>query len=356
MNSLDFSHEYVERARSYHRPRYYLTFVRIALSVAVLFALRELGDAFDGAGWAGAAALWALVVVLALDLVSFPLDVWSGFLRERRWGFLQQGFGGWLADRAKAAGIAVALGAAAWTAVVGLGRLWPSWWVLPAACGAAVVTLFLSFVAPVVLEPLFNSFRPLEDALLAERLGSLAERAGAPVLEVLVSDASKRTTKVNAYVSGLGASRRVVLWDTLLSAVGTPEVEVVVAHELGHRRMRHVAKFSIVGMALAAAIVVLLRIVIGTPQPDDLPTAVLLVLAAQAVIGPCFSAYSRRYERQADRFALDVTGDLPAFERVMVELAQRNLSDVQPPRLVYLLLFSHPTAPERLALGRAAAS
>jgi STE24 endopeptidase len=356
LNYLDFSHDEVERATRYHRPRYYVSLARVVLSVGVLFGLRPLGDAFDGAGWAGAAALWALVVVGALDVVSFPLDVWSGFVRERRWGFSEQSFGAWLADRAKGSAIGVVLGALAWLAVVGLARLWPSWWVVPAAIGGAVVTLFLSFIAPVVLEPLFNTFRPLDDPVLAERLGALAERAGAPVREVLVADASKRTNKVNAYVSGLGASRRVVLWDTLLTAVGTPEIETVVAHELGHRRLRHVAKFSVVAMTLAAAVVVLVRLAIGTPHPDDLPTAVLLVLAAQAVISPCFSAYSRRYERQADRFALEVTGDVPAFERVMVELARHNLGDVSPPRLAYYLVFTHPTAPERLALARAAAS
>jgi Zn-dependent protease with chaperone function len=361
LNSLDFSHEEVARATRYHRPRYYVLFARVVIAVAVLLALREVGDGLDALGWAGASALWAAIVVAGLDVVLLPLDVWSGWIRERRWGFSQQSLADWLADRAKASAIGVVLAAAAWVAVVGLARPWPSLWVLPAAAGAALVTLFLSFVAPVVLEPLFNRFRPLEDAELAARLGALAERAGAPVREVLVADASRRTTKVNAYVSGLGASRRVVVWDTLLAAVGAPEVEVVVAHELGHRRLRHVAKFSAVGMAIAAAVVVLVRLVVGTPAPGDLPTAVLLVLAAQAVVAPCFAAYSRRYERQADRFALDVTGDLPAFERVMIELARRNLSDVAPPRLAYLLLFTHPTAPQRLeharlALARAAAS
>lgn len=353
MNSLDFSHEDVERAATYHRPRYLLLPVRAALSVGVLFALRAVGDGLDGLGWAGAAAVWAVVVVLALDLVSFPLDVWSGWIRERAWGFSQQTLGAWLADQAKGAAIGIVLAVAAWEAIVGLGRLWPSWWVVPAAIGAALVTLFLSFLAPIVLEPLFNKFRPLDDGELAARLRNVADRAGAPVQEVLVADASKRTTKVNAYVSGLGASRRVVVWDTLLSAVGTPEIEVVVAHELGHRKLRHVAKFSAVAMALAAAVVVLVRLVIGTPSAGELPTAVLLVLAAQAVIAPFFAAYSRRYERQADRFALDVTRDLSAFEHVMIELAKRNLGDLRPPRLAYLFLFSHPTAPERLELARA---
>ena len=355
MNYLDFSHEDVERSSRYHRPRYYLLFARIACAVGTLLALRTVGDGLDSLGWAASAAVWAVIFVVGFDLVSFPLDVWSGWIREREWGFSQQSLAAWLADRAKTAGVAVLLAAAAWLAIVGLARVWPSWWVLPAAAGAALVTVFLSFVAPIVLEPLFNRFRPLDDGELATRVVALAARAGAPVREVLVADASRRTTKVNAYVSGLGASRRVVVWDTLLDAVGTAEVEVVVAHELGHRQLRHVAKLSAVGMAIAAGVVVVVRLVVGTPAPGDLPTAVLLVLAAQAVVAPFFSACSRRYERQADRFALAATGDLPAFERVMIALARKNLGDLAPPRLAYLFLFTHPTAPERLALARAAA-
>jgi STE24 endopeptidase len=163
MNSLDFSHEDVERATRYHRPRYYLLFARLALSVGALFALREVGGRLDGLGWAGAAAVWAVVVVAALDLLSLPLDAWSGWAREREWGFSRQSFGAWLLDRAKASAVGIVLAALAWVAIVGLAHVWPSGWVLPAALGAAFVVLFLSFIAPVVLEPLFNTFRPLDD-------------------------------------------------------------------------------------------------------------------------------------------------------------------------------------------------
>jgi len=352
MNSLDFSHDEIERATRYHRPRYYLLFVRAAVTVSVVLLLRLVGRDLDGLGWAGAAVVWAAVVVAALDLASLPLDVWSGYVRERSWGFSTQTLGAWLGDQAKGIAVTVVLAALAWLGLVGLGRAFPSWWVLPAAVAAALVVAVLLFVSPVVLEPIFNTFRPLEDETLAARLLALAESAGAPVREVLVADASRRTNKVNAYVSGLGASRRVVVWDTLLEAVDAAGVALVVAHELGHRRLRHVAKFSAVAMAIAAGTVVLVWIFIGTAQPADLPTAVLVVLAAQVVVAPFFVAYSRRYERQADRFALTVTHDLPSFERVMIELAKRNLGDLRPPRLAYLFLFSHPTAPERLELAR----
>lgn len=349
MNSLDFSQEEVQRASRYHRPRYLALVVRTALSVATLFVLRTVGRDLDGAGWAGSAAVWAVLVTVALELVSLPLDWWSGYVRERSWGFSTQTLRDWLADQAKGLAVGVVLTTAAWVAVVALAHVWPSWWVVPAAAGAALVVLFLSFIAPVVLEPLFNRFEPLADAELAAQLHAVAERAQTPVRDILVADASRRTTKVNAYVSGLGKSRRVVLWDTLLEQEDAAGVGVVLAHELGHRRMRHVAKFSAVAMTLGAAVVVVVRFVVGTPVARDLPTVVLLVLAAQAVIAPFFTALSRRYERQADAFAIEVTGEATTFAQMMTSLARTNLSDLAPPKLAYLFLFSHPTPRERLA-------
>jgi STE24 endopeptidase len=354
VNFTDFSQEEIERASRYHRPRYTLLFVRATLTVGVSVALFLLvGRDLDGAGWAGAASLWAVLLVLALDLVGLPLDVWHGYLRERAWGFSTQTLRGWIADHLKGLAISVGLTAGAWTAMVAIARGWPSWWVVPAAAGAALVVIFLLFVSPIVLEPIFNSFRPLEDAALAQRLSALAERAGAPVKTVLVADASRRTNKVNAYVSGLGASRRVVVWDTLLEASDPDGVALVVAHELGHRRLRHVAKLTAAAMAAAVAVVVVLRLVLTTPRGRDLPIALIVVLASEVVLLPVLSALSRRFERQADLFALRTTGELTTFEHVMTTLARRNLGDLEPPRWAYWFMFSHPTAPERLALARA---
>jgi STE24 endopeptidase len=176
-----------------------------------------------------------------------------------------------------------------------------------------------------------------------------------PVREVLVADASRRTTKVNAYVSGIGRTRRVVLFDTLLQAADPGAVQVVVAHELGHRRDGHVAKLTLLAMAGAAVAVAVLWAVLGTRMgdPRTLPEALLLLLALE-LVGLAPGAWlSRRFERAADRCSLDLTEEPSAFARAHLELARRNLSDLEPPRLVYLLLFSHPTPPERLALGRA---
>jgi STE24 endopeptidase len=363
VNSLDFSQEEIERASRYHGPRYRSLAAGTALSVAVYALLawpaRGLFRPLSGLGWAGAAAAWAGIVVAVSDLAALPLSFWNGLVRERRWGFSTQSGRAWLADQAKGLAISLVLTAAAWTGAVGLARWLPHWWPAVAAAGLALAVLVLSFLAPVVLEPMFNRFRPLEDELLAGKLRALAARAGVAVRDVLVADASRRTTKVNAYVSGLGGTRRVVLYDTLLAAAGEPELKLVVAHELGHRRDRHVVKGTLIGMAGAGAAVVLLWAVLGTARvasPRELPVVLLLFVALELAALAPGAALSRRWERAADRIALELTGDVEAFERIQVELARKNLSDLAPPRLVYLLLFTHPTARERLALGRAWAS
>jgi STE24 endopeptidase len=354
-----FSAEEVERARRYHRPLYLALLLDVALAVGVLAVLAwaPVGDRLFSVvaslPAAAAAAGYAALVVICSSLVRMPLAFWRGWSRERRWGFSTQSAGSWLADRAKGLAVSIVLAAAAWAAVVALARAFPGWWALPAGVALALAVLFLSFVAPVVLEPLFNRFRPLADEELAADLRGLSEQAGVPVRDVLVADASRRTTKVNAYVSGLGGTRRVVLFDTLLEAADRGAVRVVVAHELGHRRERHVAKLTLLAMAGAAGAVAVLWAVLGTRvgDPRTLPEALLLLTALELAALPAGSWLSRRYERAADRCSLDLTGDSAAFARAHTELARRNLSDLDPPRAAYVVLFSHPTPPERLAAG-----
>jgi STE24 endopeptidase len=357
---LDFSHEDVERASRYHRPLYLLFAVRLAIA-AVLYSLLawspvgdRLFDLVGGLGWAGAAALWALIVVGLTTLVGLPLDLWN-LRHEREWEFSRESNATWAGDKLKGLAISVVLTGGVWVAAVGLGRAFPGWWALPAAVALGILTVFLSFVAPVVLEPLFNHFEPLADERLVAELRAVAEKAGVPIQQVLVADASKRTTKSNAYVSGLGATRRVVVWDTLLQKAGEPELKLIVAHELGHRRERHPAKLTAIFVAAGAVGVLALWALIGTPEPRDLAVALLLFTALEVVGLPLLTALFRRYERQADRWSLELTNDLPAFEQTHISLARDNLGDLAPPRWAYLMLFTHPTAPERLAFGRALA-
>ena len=361
-------------ARRYHDPRYRAIAADVALGLALVAAL-----AFTPAGQAlagvveplpaalGAFALGASVTVLSA-LVRLPLSAWLGLTHERAFGFSRQTWQEYALDRVKSVTIGAVLTGAGMAGLVGAAVLFPSWWPLVAAIGAALLVLLLSFVAPVLLEPVFNRFRPLEDEGLRDAVMRLADDAGVPVREVLVADASRRTTKLNAYVSGLGATRRVVLYDTLLERATTPEVLTVVAHELGHRRYRHVALGTGIAMAAAAGFVLVLWILlssgsvleaIGAAGPDD-ARVVPLVLFAGSLLGlllaPPQAALSRSWEYACDRFAVRQTGDLRAFESAFECLSEANLPDPAPPRLVYLWLFSHPTIEERVAAARRVAT
>src|SRR5436189_2000333 len=264
MGDLDFSHEEVDRAARYHGRLYFAAAARFLLSVLVYSLLEwswigdRLWDAVGGLGWAGSAAAFAAVVLVVAELVCLPLDLWRGLFYERRWGFSTQSARAWASDEAKGLAIALVLGAGAWTAAVGLARALPSWWWVPAAAGLALLVVLLSFGAPVVLEPLFNRFEPLADERLADELRALAERAGVPIRDVLVVDASRQTQKQGAYISGLGRTCRVVIFDTLLDGADARQLKLVVAHELGHRRDGHLLKLTAAGaIGVAASIVAL---------------------------------------------------------------------------------------------------
>lgn len=344
-----FTRDEVERGRRYHRPRYAALTANLAVGLAVTGGIAAVRPDLP-LPWAAEAAALTVIVVAATALAEAPLAFRVGFLHERRWGLSTETVRGWLADRAKGLAVGLVITSAGVLAVVGLARALPAAWPLAAGAAAAALVLLLGFVAPVVLEPLFNKFRPLEDERLRDRLFRLAEQAGAPVRAVLVADASRRTTKLNAYVSGLGASRRVVLFDTLLERAGADEVAVVVAHELGHRRERHVAKLTVLGMAGAAVGVAFVWAVLGAGagDPRNVPLLLLLLGGLEVVGLPLAAAVARRYERVADRISIELTRDPAAFERVFRRLAEENVADLAPP-LAIRLISTHPPVPERIA-------
>jgi STE24 endopeptidase len=344
-----FTPEQVQRSRRYHRPLYVAQTVDLVLALLVLVLLAAFADWVIGPWWL-AAPILAVITVTISALVRLPVSFWSGFLYERRWGFSTQSLGAWALDFLRKLLLGWAFAIVPVLGVVALAHAFPSWWPAVAAPLAALFVLVVGFLAPVVLEPFFNRFAPLEDAELARDLRALADRAGVPVRDVLVCDASRRTTKVNAYVSGLGSTRRVVLFDTLLGRAGRPELELVLAHELGHRRARHVVKATVLGMSGAVAGTLVVWALLEDPQdPAIAPLVLLISLVLELVTLPFWTALSRRWEREADRFSLELTHDRDAFIAVHHDLATANLSDLDPPRLVYRLLFTHPTPPERIA-------
>jgi STE24 endopeptidase len=225
--------------------------------------------------------------------------------------------------------------------------------------------VLFSFVFPLLVEPIFNQFTPMEAGPLRDRLVAMADRDGVPVKDVLVADASRRTNALNAYVSGLGPTRRIVVYDTLLREATPAEVEAVVAHELGHAKDSDVLTGTLIG-ALGAAAAVCVVFLLGTwtgllrragveSITDPRAIALLLALATLAglVASPLQSYVSRLIEARADAHALAVTNDPATVETMEQRLATTNLADVDPPWLEYVMFASHPSTVERIAAARA---
>lgn len=338
---------------------YWAAVVELGFAATFLAALAwgVAGSALDPrwlVWWARTLGYASIIIVLCVALLT-PLAFWRGYLREHRFGFSTQTWRGWLIDRLKAVGISLVLVPPLLVVLVALARTLPGWWVIPAAAAFALIVFLFSFLAPVLLAPLFNRFMSLDREPLQSQLHTLARAAGVPVEAVLIEDTSRRTRKANAYVTGLGRTRRLVVSDTLLADASPREIHVVVAHELGHRRMHHVLLGTLLSLAGVIVTTIVLWALLGTgvADPHRLPLLLLIVLGLMLATGPAANALSRRWEQRADRFALELTGDRAAYEQTFRRLAGSNLTDLDPPKLIYLLLFTHPTPPQRLAAATA---
>jgi STE24 endopeptidase len=227
------------------------------------------------------------------------------------------------------------------------------------------VTLLLSFAYPVVVEPLFNRFTPLADGPLRTEILALAKASHVHVSDVLVADASERTTALNAYVSGFGSTRRIVIYDTLLTSTSNREIELIVAHELGHASTNDVLVGTIeaaIGAALAVVVLFLvlrpplLRRPVGAGSAGD-PAVVPLLLGLAALTAfmvlPLQNTVSRQMEARADAHSLDVTHDPDGFIRLQQSLAVTNLAHLDPSPVLQFWFGSHPTTMRRIGMGEA---
>jgi STE24 endopeptidase len=362
----------LERAESFAaalRPAS-LTSLVLGLLVSVVLGLTPLGARLVhavarpfGGGHAARVLLGSAAVVVVGRLATLPVSAYAEVLRHR-YGLSTRGWGLWLRDVAVSTAISAAVTALALAGLLWLARRAPrTWWAWAAAVAAGFVVVG-SFLYPVVIEPAFNRFEPLPAGELRTRLLDLAEGNGTPVQDVLVSDASRRTTALNAYVSGFGSTRRVVLYDTTLERLPEDGVVSIVAHELGHVVHRDVLTGTLVGaLGTGAAVALsgwllswtpLLRRV-GAQSPAD-PAVVPLVLLLLSVGGllstPVQNLVSRQVETRADLRALELTGDAAAFVEMQRQLSTTNLSDPDPPEAWHWFFGSHPTAAQRIAFAQ----
>ena len=303
--------------------------------------------------------LYVLLLIALNEIVSLPIAFHSGFVVERRYGLSRESFGAWLGDQAKAMALGAGLSIGAAAIVYGSMRVSLAWWWLIAGGAFALVIVSLANLAPVVLLPLFYRVQPLGREALRTRLLALAERAGARVLGAYEWGLGDKTRKANAALAGLGSTRRILVSDTMLREYSDEEIEVVLAHELAHHVHGDIWK----GIALEAALIVAgfafaARILEAAAGPaglrgvSDVAGIPILLLAAGAVSMatlPAAHALSRAYERNADRFALDLTNNPGAFVSAMRRLGAQNLAEEHPSKIVQWLFYSHPPLAERIA-------
>lgn len=331
----------------------------LAVAATGLFGLldRALRDAGLGGYWLGAAFL--ALIMAAQSILLAPFSIHATFGIERRFGFNTTAPSTWLLDRLKGALLSAALGLPLlyllYRFIDGAGALWWFW----AAVVFSVIDLVLSVLYPALIAPLFNRFSPLAEGSLRERIGELSGRLGFRVNGIFVMDGSRRSRHSNAYFTGLGRTKRIVLYDTLLGQLSEDEILAVLAHEIGHEKKRHVIAMTAVSIALSFVGFWVLALLMdwdalyrafGFAGPSK--HALILVVSLLSgpgtfVLTPLLSWWSRRHEYQADAYAAAAT-DPASLSSALVKLNAENASNLWPHPLYAAWYYSHPTLVERL--------
>ncbi len=364
-----------DKASRYHRLKRRAAVASVALTAAMLAGLVASGGALELAAFARrvvhaapagfsatSVALYVAILVALHEAFMLPIAWYQEFVLDRRYGLSLELPRAWVRDHAKAVALGFLLSVVgAEVAFVSMQASSAWWWLICAAAFTAGIAL-LAKLAPVVLLPLFYRFTPLERASLRTRLVSLSERAGVPVLGVYEWALGEKTRRANAALVGTGGTRRIIVSDTLLAEYSDDEIEVILAHEIGH----HVHRDMLVGLAtesalLVAALFAAARVLarfwqrLGFQGPDDIAALPLLLLAGGAttlLATPAVNALSRWNERRADRYALTLTRQPAAFISAMKRLGTQNLAEHHPSKAALWLFYTHPPIEQRIQAAR----
>jgi Zn-dependent protease with chaperone function len=362
--------ELSERARAWYR------FGNLRWTLGVLFGLlvpgvilmtgfsaklRDRTSAWGRRPWVALLSFLALYSVIVF-LAELPLSYWGSYMLPHEFGLSEQRLGKWLGDELKGLMLGVF---ALWLFVPG--TLWfirkspDRWWVWTSLVAIPIAFLLL-MLTPVFIAPLFNDFGPMKDPSLEAEILALAERAGIEGSRVFEVEKSLDTNTVNAYVTGLGSTKRIVLWDTIIARLERDELLVVMGHEMGHYVLGHVIS-SMMLLALAIPLTLYLfhtlarrliaryRARFGFDTFGDvaaLPLFSVLITAFSLAVAPLSNVWSRHQEHESDRFALEITHDNHACARAFAELARSNLGNPRPGPLFVLWRASHPPLGDRI--------
>ena len=305
-------------------------------------------------------ALYFLVLMLSYSAISAPLSIYHGYILPHRYGLSHQSWRSWLNDQAKEMGLGLSLGTGLIVVIYLFLEAFPqTWWLLSFALMALLIVV-LTRLAPVLILPLFYKLEPIGNAELRQRLLNLAERCHIRVKDVFQIGLGSKTSTGNAMLMGWGNTRRIAISDTVLQRYAPEEIEVIMAHELGHQHHRDIARLIVAQSALILLGFYLVHIALEWAVPildfegiSDIATFPLLVLVLAAVfliLAPLANAYSRRLEMDADMYALTVTDNPEAFGAMLTKLTDQNLAESRPSRWMELLFYDHPPYYRRMEL------
>jgi STE24 endopeptidase len=361
-----------DKASRYHRLKRRSAVALTAITVvglAVLLAggslrVRDVASGISGedAFAPSTVAIYVLLVMAAYQAATIPIIFFQTFVLDRRYGLSSEPLRLWVADHAKAALLSGGLALAAAQMVYFALRMSPKWWWAASAASFVAATVLLARFAPTVLLPLFYRLKPLDRASLQDKLLALSTRASVPVLGVYEWGLGAKTRRANAALVGTGGTRRILLSDTLLADYTDEEIEVILAHELGHHVNRDIASALVLESAFLAASFAVAEMalsrswqLLGLTAPSDvagLPVIVAVGFVLSLAVSPALNAISRRKEHRADQFALSLTSRPTAFMTAMRRLASQNLAEERPSRAALWLFHTHPPLDERMETAR----
>ncbi len=353
-------------ARRYEREKRLLGLAGSALSLALLVVLYFSGLSRRLAGlWPGGPVIWPFLTYTAaflawMTVLGLPLGFYDGYVREHRWNFSTQKIAGWLSDQAKSFAVGLVLGWLVLALLLWIMARFPITWWLVAGLAMALVSVVMATLFPVVIAPIFHRYTPIEDPELTGALREILAQEGLKSGGFFQEDMSRRTRKENAFLVGLGRTRRVVVGDNLIKHMTVPEIVSVIGHEVGHYRYKHIWKSIAAGTVDELAVFCLLSVVMrvlfpGFPGSTRQVLAVLPLMliiggaASGLVFGPLTNALSRHFEKQADLYAAGHIKDKHAFATALAGLADRNLGNAYPAWWVKVLFSTHPPIGERLS-------
>jgi STE24 endopeptidase len=322
--------------------------------------LREFAEGISSSPWLSI-VIYVVAAGAIFKVFDLLLNFYSGYILEHRFGLSRQSLGSWAKDQLKGIAVGAPLGIAGVEMIYGFLRSSPeNWWIYASLVFVAFVVVMTN-LAPVLLLPLFFKFRPVENQDLQSRVDRLAHRTNTAVCGIFEWALGEKTRKANAAVVGWGNTRRIIVSDTLLENFSGEEIEVIMAHELCHHVKNHIwqglalqSALTFAGFYVARLMLPPLSVDLGFRNAADIagfPLFALVVSGVSLLILPLVNYFSRHLETQADLYALDITGDALAFVSSMEKLAEINLADKSPNKIIEFIFYSHPCVEDRIKLA-----